>query len=117
MDSSYSGRVGPHRYVPLCHKRSTKSALKHKILPDEAQSESESAPDHGDAHPDLYWDDDVDVDSENMARLTHIPEGSMRRDAMRLTRKARARLPRVTAYSTATYVCRLLTPARTKCRS
>lgn len=35
-------------------------------------------------------------------QLAQIPEGSMRRDARRLTRKARARLPRVTAYSTAT---------------
>lgn len=53
-------------------------------------------------HPDLHWDDDGDVEEEDMARLEHIPEGSMRRDALRLTRKARARLPRVTAYSTAT---------------
>jgi hypothetical protein len=34
--------------------------------------------------------------------LAQIPEGSMRRDARRLTRKARGNLPRVTAYSTAT---------------
>lgn len=35
--------------------------------------------------------------------LQNIPEGNMRRDALHLTRKARSRLPRVTAYSTATY--------------
>ncbi|PWN37102.1 DUF155-domain-containing protein [Meira miltonrushii] len=34
--------------------------------------------------------------------LARIPEGSMRRDARRITRKGRASLPRVTAYSTAT---------------
>ncbi|WFD49344.1 sporulation protein rmd1 [Malassezia furfur] len=56
----------------------------------------------GDVHPDLHWDDDGDVDDASLARLEHIPEGSMRRDALRLTRKARSRLPRVTAYSTAT---------------
>ncbi|SPO39999.1 related to RMD1 - cytoplasmic protein required for sporulation [Pseudozyma flocculosa] len=35
-------------------------------------------------------------------QLAQIPEGSMRRDARRLTKRARANLPRVTAYSTAT---------------
>ena len=34
--------------------------------------------------------------------LAKIPEGSMRRDARRITRRGRASLPRVTAYSTAT---------------
>ena len=50
----------------------------------------------------LYWDDDGDINNEDMSHLHHIPEGNMRRDALRLTRKARSRLPRVTAYSTAT---------------
>lgn len=35
-------------------------------------------------------------------QLAQIPEGSMRRDARRLTKRSRAKLPRVTAYSTAT---------------
>ncbi|KAJ9480236.1 Sporulation protein RMD1 [Pseudozyma hubeiensis] len=35
-------------------------------------------------------------------QLDQIPEGSMRRDARRLTKRSRAKLPRVTAYSTAT---------------
>lgn len=89
--------------------RSTKGAVKHKILPDEPSSIPQSEPDEGEQHPDLEWDDDADMDSENMAGLHHIPEGNMRRDALRLTRKARSRLPRVTAYSTATYVCPWLT--------
>ena len=61
-------------------------------------------PESDNAHADLYWDDDGDFDNEDMSHLHHIPEGNMRRDALRLTRKARSRLPRVTAYSTATYV-------------
>lgn len=35
-------------------------------------------------------------------QLAQIPAGSARRDAMRLTRKEKARLPRVTAYCTST---------------
>ena len=72
-------------------------------MPDEPSSVSQGEPE-GEQHPDLEWDDDADVDSENMAGLHNIPEGNMRRDALRLTRKARSRLPRVTSYSTATYV-------------
>jgi len=33
--------------------------------------------------------------------LSHIPAGSARRDAMRLTKTEKAKLPRVTAYCTA----------------
>ncbi|KAK0549021.1 sporulation protein rmd1 [Tilletia horrida] len=53
-------------------------------------------------------DDDIDEAEQDEYRarlyqqLAQIPEGNMRRDARRLTRKARASLPRVTAYSTAT---------------
>ncbi|PWY97454.1 DUF155-domain-containing protein [Testicularia cyperi] len=35
-------------------------------------------------------------------QLAQIPEGTMRRDARRLTKRSRSKLPRVTAYSTAT---------------
>lgn len=91
---------------PTTHVRSTKGAIKHKILPEAPTTEPSSSPSledmDGDVHPDLHWDDDGDVDDASLARLEHIPEGSMRRDALRLTRKARSRLPRVTAYSTAT---------------
>lgn len=49
-------------------------------------------------------EEDADKEGRNSVgnQLSLIPEGSMRRDARRLTRKARAKLPRVTAYSTAT---------------
>lgn len=59
-------------------------------------------------------DDDDDSSSDDAAegedeeavevykQLDQIPEGSMRRDARRLTKRSRAKLPRVTAYSTAT---------------
>lgn len=39
--------------------------------------------------------------SQVYKQLAQIPAGSARRDAMRLTRKEKARLPRVTAYCTA----------------
>ena len=78
--------------------------MKHKILPEEPERNTNGGPGAEDAYADLYWDDDADVDTEDMAHLHHIQEGNMRRDALRLTRKARSRLPRVTAYSTATYV-------------
>lgn len=42
------------------------------------------------------------VRSQVYKQLAQIPAGSARRDAMRLTRKEKARLPRVTAYCTST---------------
>ena len=77
--------------------------MKHKILPEEPERNPEAAvPEMEDTPAVLYWDDDGDINNEDMSHLHHIPEGNMRRDALRLTRKARSRLPRVTAYSTAT---------------
>ncbi|WFD30584.1 sporulation protein rmd1 [Malassezia sp. CBS 17886] len=86
---AYGPKMGP--------QRSTKGAVKHKILP-----EAGGTSDAGEArHLDLDLDDETDEDDVMLPQLEHIPEGSMRRDAVRLTRRGRARLPRVTAYSTA----------------
>ncbi|KDN44376.1 DUF155-domain-containing protein [Tilletiaria anomala UBC 951] len=107
-----NGNQGKQRSGP---QRSTKALGKLKILPDAG------APDQHRGSPIVHLstesqrgsgdeessDDDVDQEdhdelAERHAQLSQIPEGSMRRDARRLTRKARASLPRVTAYSTAT---------------
>ncbi|KAN0060483.1 sporulation protein rmd1 [Thecaphora frezii] len=58
------------------------------------------------SHEDSSSSEIEDAEDEEQAevykQLAQIPEGSMRRDARRLTKRARANLPRVTAYSTAT---------------
>lgn len=99
--------------------RTTKASGKLKILPEEPDNSAVTPvrPSQlGERHDsDESSDDDDDDDGEGdgakrfahdkdeaYSRLSHIPEGSMRKDARRLTRKGRATLPRVTAYSTAT---------------
>ena len=77
--------------------------MRHKILPDEPLNTSSADGEPGSEYlASLPWTDGQDDDSEDStSRFAHIPEGSMRRDAQRLTRKGRANLPRVTTYSTA----------------
>lgn len=89
--------------------RTTKASGKLKILPEEPESNARHPTDkHDTESSDDDDDDDKSTeggDKEDLyKRLAHIPEGSMRRDARRLTRRGRATLPRVTAYSTATWV-------------
>lgn len=64
------------------------------------------APPSQHSHEEDTSSEGEDVEDEEQVevykQLSQIPEGSMRRDARRLTKKARAKLPRVTAYSTAT---------------
>ncbi|UZJ51114.1 hypothetical protein CBS101457_000434 [Exobasidium rhododendri] len=103
-------RAGPNR--------STKASGKLKILPEEPEDGVNVITDNkGIARLDGDGEDEEDSsedeesgsgDLEQRARifkqleLARIPEGSMRRDAKRITRRGRASLPRVTAYSTAT---------------
>lgn len=102
-------RVGPNR--------STKASGKLKILPEEPEDgvhvtpvDSAVAKAGGEEEEDDSSEDEEggSGDHEQRARmvkqmeLARIPEGSMRRDARRITRRGRASLPRVTAYSTAT---------------
>lgn len=103
----------------MLHSRSTKASGKLKILPEEPEeSTTPSAAGYTaqhQAHLKSSGDDDDEESSEDedegdeqrakiskQLELARIPEGSMRRDARRITRKGRASLPRVTAYSTAT---------------
>jgi uncharacterized Rmd1/YagE family protein len=67
-------------------QRTTKTAQKLKILP---------SPDHGDEGPDEESGKDV------YAQYTRIKDPTARRDAARLGKADRERLPRVTAYCTA----------------
>ncbi|CAO1633951.1 unnamed protein product [Parajaminaea phylloscopi] len=119
LPSSYAARPGP--------QRTTKASGKLKILPEEPEDNAVSAIRPSQLHEgpgdddddDESSDDDEDGDEQAASKdararrdrpdraevnkqLAQIPEGSMRRDARRLTRKGRASLPRVTAYSTAT---------------
>lgn len=101
----------------------TKGSGKLKILPQEPENNSGVRPSQfrNDSDEESSDDDDDDDDGDEKTgaaksasrpdrpdreqvykQLAQIPEGSMRRDARRLTRRGRASLPRVTAYSTAT---------------
>lgn len=66
---------------------------------------SANSPQHSVDDDDSSSEDGEAEDEEAVEvykQLAQIPEGSMRRDARRLTKRSRAKLPRVTAYSTAT---------------
>lgn len=111
------------RVAALPSHRTSKASGKLKILPEEPEGDAVTPirpskfKESNDSQDSSDDDDDDDEDDDNVdpaakrdranreevyKRLQHIPEGSMRRDARRLTRKGRASLPRVTAYSTAT---------------
>lgn len=77
-------------------------------LPSGREWTGQKADDEDDDDEDDDSSEDDEEGDEQRAKiskqleLARIPEGSMRRDARRITRKGRATLPRVTAYSTAT---------------
>ncbi|CAD6934371.1 unnamed protein product [Tilletia laevis] len=103
--TSSKTRQHPPTHTPI-------EALRRKPYPYTSSTDRTAADrDDGDDDDDKTsseGDDDVDEAEQDEYRaslyqqLAQIPEGNMRRDARRLTRKARASLPRVTAYSTAT---------------
>lgn len=70
------------------------------VAGDAANSPHHSVDDDDSSSDDAEGEDEEAV--EVYKQLAQIPEGSMRRDARRLTKRSRAKLPRVTAYSTAT---------------
>jgi len=97
--------------------RSTKTAGKLKVLPDEPTSpgpaprpapELDESPnvtgdtDEGDDEEEEEADDDDEEGAEGRLRqISRIPQGTARRDALKLTKKKAKSLPRVTAYATA----------------
>ncbi|KAK0519390.1 sporulation protein rmd1 [Tilletia horrida] len=106
--SSLSTSAAPPTHTPI-------EALRRKPYPypsartaADRDGDDEDDDDEEDKSSSEGDDDNVDEAEQDEYRarlyqqLAQIPEGNMRRDARRLTRKARASLPRVTAYSTAT---------------
>lgn len=86
-NSSGSPLVPPNIPVPkIGPQRTTRTAQKLKLLPD---------PEHGEEGPDEESGRDV------YAQFTRIKDPTARRDAARLGKADRERLPRVTAYCTA----------------
>ncbi|KAG1731599.1 uncharacterized protein EDB91DRAFT_1058542 [Suillus paluster] len=98
--------------------RSTKVAGKLKVLPDQptstTQTKLEPRPDaeeslgttgdtdDGDDEEEDEEDEDEGEDVEvRLRQISQIPQGTARRDALRLTKKKAKSLPRVTAYATA----------------
>ncbi|KAG1863064.1 DUF155-domain-containing protein [Suillus subluteus] len=98
--------------------RSTKVAGKLKVLPDQPTSSTQGKllprpdaeeslgttgdTDDGDDEDEDESDDDEDEDVEvRLRQISQIPQGTARRDALRLTKKKAKSLPRVTAYATA----------------
>jgi len=96
--------------------RSTKVAGKLKLLPDQptlgTQSKLEPRTDAGesvgttgdsdDGDDEEEVDEDEEADVEiRLRQISQIPQGTARRDALRLTKKKAKSLPRVTAYATA----------------
>ncbi|KIJ61433.1 hypothetical protein HYDPIDRAFT_96610 [Hydnomerulius pinastri MD-312] len=100
--------------------RSTKVAGKLKVLPDQPTSpgpatqstlvptvELDESPnatgdtDDGDDEEEVEEDDEDEDVEVRLRQISQIPQGTARRDALRLTKKKAKSLPRVTAYATA----------------
>ena len=105
--------------------RSTKTAGKLKVLPDQpttagpatrAIPELDESPnvtgdtDEGDDEEEEADEDDEDGAEGRLRQISRIPQGTARRDALRLTKKKAKSLPRVTAYATAQYVSPWISP-------
>jgi hypothetical protein len=96
--------------------RSTKVAGKLKVLPDQPASSTQGKieprqdaeeslgttgdTDDGDDEEEEDEEEDEDVEIR-LRQISQIPQGTARRDALRLTKKKAKSLPRVTAYATA----------------
>jgi len=96
--------------------RSTKTAGKLKVLPDQPASpdpatqptaDLDESPnvtgdtDEGDDEEEEEEEDDEEGAEVRLRQISRIPQGTARRDALRLTKKKAKSLPRVTAYATA----------------
>ncbi|KAG9076789.1 hypothetical protein FS749_011381, partial [Ceratobasidium sp. UAMH 11750] len=97
---------------PRGANRSTKVAHKLKVLPEQPDpatqsrigSDAEDDDDEEGPHVGRTSDGDVEGDedeAEVYKQIAQIPAGTARKDARRLTKKEKAKLPRVTAYCTA----------------
>ncbi|KAG9015077.1 hypothetical protein FRB90_004885 [Tulasnella sp. 427] len=87
--------------------RTTKGAHKLKVLPEQPETPP-NAPvtsDEDREETTASGDDELEPEDEDEVpvykQISQIPAGTARRDALRLTKKQKAKLPRVTAYCTA----------------
>ncbi|KAG8903047.1 hypothetical protein FRB99_003795 [Tulasnella sp. 403] len=88
-------------------RRTTKVAHKLKVLPEQPEtppapagvSDEDKEEASGSGNDELEPEDEDEVPVYK--QISQIPAGTARRDALRLTKKQKAKLPRVTAYCTA----------------
>jgi len=115
----------PADVKPRGANRSTKVAGKLKVLPEQPESlpvlntkppaiHDKPPRDHAGSPGTTGDSDEGDVeendesqeeDAEVYNQIALIPEGTARRDALKLTKKKAKSLPRVTAYATARWAC------------
>ncbi|KAF8308201.1 DUF155-domain-containing protein [Clavulina sp. PMI_390] len=110
-----AGRSSPDQKSRGAVRRTTKAAHKLKVLPEQPEPPTQSkivageedgdGDDEDDEEEEVTAsesdaDDDED-DVELYKQIAHIPAGTARKDALRLTKKEKAKLPRATAYCTA----------------
>ncbi|KAG8901570.1 hypothetical protein FRC00_006217 [Tulasnella sp. 408] len=87
--------------------RTTKGAHKLKVLPEQPETPPNPpvTSDEDREETTASGDDELEPEDEDEApvykQISQIPAGTARRDALRLTKKQKAKLPRVTAYCTA----------------
>ncbi|EJT99243.1 DUF155-domain-containing protein [Dacryopinax primogenitus] len=101
-------QLGKQKGAPL---RTSKTSQKLKVLPEQPEIKTQSqinlVDDIEEEDEDSTPTDDEGGDEEERGvevynQIAQIPAGTARKDAARLTKKEKAKLPRVTAYCTAT---------------
>ncbi|KAJ1302059.1 hypothetical protein OPQ81_000893 [Rhizoctonia solani] len=113
LPTTIDPRVNQDTSKPRGANRSTKGAHKLKVLPEQPDPATQSRigsdedEDEDDEEAHLVGktsDGDVEADDEDAEvykQIAQIPAGTARKDARRLTKKEKSKLPRVTAYCTA----------------
>ncbi|CAE6406022.1 unnamed protein product [Rhizoctonia solani] len=113
LPTTVDPRINQDTSKPRGANRSTKGAHKLKVLPEQPDPATQSRigsdedADEDDEQAHLIGkasDGDADVDDEDAEvykQIAQIPAGTARKDARKLTKKEKAKLPRVTAYCTA----------------
>ncbi|KZO98601.1 DUF155-domain-containing protein [Calocera viscosa TUFC12733] len=103
-------QIGKQKGAPL---RTSKTSQKLKVLPEQPEIRTQSQinlvndiEEEGEEEDSSTPTDDEGGDDEERVevynQIAQIPAGAARKDAARLTKKEKAKLPRVTAYCTAT---------------
>ncbi|GAB1522365.1 sporulation protein rmd1 [Rhizoctonia solani] len=113
LPTTVDPRISQDTSKPRGANRSTKGAHKLKVLPEQPDPATQSRigsdedGDEDDEEARLIGktsDGDADADDEDAEvykQIAQIPAGTARKDARKLTKKEKSKLPRVTAYCTA----------------